>query len=68
MLQERRVFGEVSGFHFKDAELITRRERKYNPCYRILQSCSFLMRNYKGEGARLFLVAPNDIMRGSGPK
>ena len=68
MPQEERVFGEVSGFHFKAAELIMRRQRKYNPCCRILQSCSFLMGNYKGEGARLFLVVPNDIMRDSGPK
>lgn len=56
MLQEKRLFGEVSGFHFKDAELIMRRERKYNPCYRILQSYSFLTCNYKDEGARLFLM------------
>lgn len=68
MPREERVFGEIGGFHFKDAELIMRRERKYNPCCRILQSCSVLMGNYKDEGARLFLVVPNDIRRGSGPK
>jgi len=44
-----------SWFYFKDAELVMRRERKYNPCCRILQSCSFLVGNYKGERARLFL-------------